>query len=214
MLDSLGEDYGEGNSTFTFGGFYGLTVGFVQYLKYRQPRNDTKQHYLYTANLLSVAFSLIGTCFLMALFPVYLLHPSPTQKEFLPRYLSMMSSSMYHSIASACVMSIAMSFFINTKLVVRDLINGTIAGAIAIVYPAFFIVNPVFAMIVGSTAGIVQVLVQNFIEKMVALNYNIINTYSFCLFGVQGIVGAIFGSVFRQALLKENKNMPFSQTGY
>ena len=51
----------------------------------------------------------------------------------------------------------------NQKLNVRDFMNCPVAGAIAGFCGSFFIVSPVFAQIIGATAGIVQVLVQNYI---------------------------------------------------
>lgn len=129
------------------------------------------------------------------------------------RLLNIIPSSVYYAISSSSAMAMATSCLINNKLNIRDLINGTIAGGIAIFCPSFFIVNPTYSMIVGSTAGIVQVLVQNFIEKKIARKYNIINTFSFCLFGVQGLIGSVFASIFR-ADLKNKNQMAYYKNAY
>lgn len=40
------------------------------------------------------------------------------------------------------------------------------------------------------------------------MKYNIINTYSFCLFGIQGLIGAIFASIYRQNIIISNGKIP------
>jgi hypothetical protein len=90
-----------------------------------------------------------------------------------------------------------MSTIINVRINIRDLINGIIAGGVAMLCTSFFIKSVIFSLIIGSTAGLVQVLVQNLVERKLAKNLNIINTYSFCLFGVQGFIGSIYASIFR-----------------
>jgi hypothetical protein len=91
----------------------------------------------------------------------------------------------------------AMSAIINVRINIRDFINGVIAGGVAMLCTSFFIKSVIFSLIVGSTAGLVLVLVQNLLERKFAKNFNIISTYSFCLFGVQGFIGSIYGTIFR-----------------
>ncbi len=55
-------------------------------------------------------------------------------------------------------------------------------------------------MVLGSTCGIVQGLVQGLIEKRVSMKNRIYHTYSFTLFGVQGLIGAVFASIFRKVV--------------
>lgn len=65
--------------------------------------------------------------------------------------------------AASTMMSIGLSIIINKKTIVRDLINGTIAGGIAILNSCPFIIIPAYAQIVGAFAGLLQVFIANFI---------------------------------------------------
>jgi len=47
------------------------------------------------------------------------------------------------------------------KLIARDLTHGMLAGAIATGASAQFITAPVYALVAGSSGGIVQALIQN-----------------------------------------------------
>lgn len=98
------------------------------------------------------------------------------------------------------------SILINQKLNVRDFVNSPISGAIAALCSSYFITIPVYSQIVGAAAGIVQALVQNFMETKVARKYDILTTYSFCLFGIQGLMGAMFGSIFKSLLARDLQN--------
>lgn len=111
--------------------------------------------------------------------------------------------SIYLSATSAVLCSAGVSIIINQKLNIRDFVNSPIAGAIAALCSSYFIATPVYSQIVGAVAGITQAIVQNTIETRIAQEYEIVTTYSFCLFGVQGLIGAAFGSIFKFALSKD-----------
>lgn len=100
------------------------------------------------------------------------------------------------------MMGISFSFFINSKLIIRDLINSGVAGAISGLAAVMYIDKPVYSMVVGSTSGIVQTLVQNLIEKSISRRTKVFSTYSWQLFGVQGLIGTIFGSIFKTVVEK------------
>jgi ammonia channel protein AmtB len=144
----------------------------------------------------------MGCLLLMAAFPIFVMHPSQPEFVYGRETILFAPISVYYAISASCVMSIAMSLLINDALNPRDLINGVVAGAVAI-FPSAFFVNhsghPAFALVVGAFAGFVQTVVQNVIERPIAIKYNIVNTYSFCLFGVQGLIGSAFGSIYRGA---------------
>ena len=63
-----------------------------------------------------------------------------------------------------------------------------------------YLTNPVYAMIVGSVAGIIQVVGQIFIEKPWIQKRRVLNTHSFILFGFQGIWGGIYASILRKRI--------------
>ena len=62
---------------------------------------------------------------------------------------------------------------------------------------SLFIKIPAYAQVIGFTAGLLQSLAQNFVEKTIAMKHDLFHSYSFTLFGIQGIVGAAFGSIFQ-----------------
>jgi ammonia channel protein AmtB len=90
--------------------------------------------------------------------------------------------------------AIIISYLINGYLIVRDAIHGPIAGAIAVGASSLYITNPVYALIAGAGAGIIQAIIQNFIEQRAAKFKLILSTVSWSLFGMQGIIGAAFAS--------------------
>lgn len=57
----------------------------------------------------------------------------------------------------------AQSLFIKT--VPRDFLNSLVAGGVASCTAGLYFTNPVWAMVLGSTAGGVQSLIQGLIEK-------------------------------------------------
>lgn len=111
---------------------------------------------------------------------------------------------------SAVMTGISFSYFINTKPIVRDLINSGIAGVVAGLASVAYMDRPIFPMVVGSTAGIVQVLLQNLVEKRITRKGKIFSTFSWALFAVQGLVGASFASIFHK-VLKDSYRQPYGR---
>lgn len=90
---------------------------------------------------------------------------------------------------------------------VRDVLHGPIAGAIAVGASSLYIANPVYALVAGASGGIIQVLIQNLIEKPASKKRVIISTVSWSLFGIQGIVGAAFAAGWKAILYTSNNGM-------
>jgi ammonia channel protein AmtB len=102
--------------------------------------------------------------------------------------------------SAAIIMGCAGSIIVYGKSVPRDMINGMVAGGVACASAGFYFTNPVWPMVLGSTVGFIQALIQGLIEKKVAMTSRIFHTYSFSLFGVQGLIGAVFASIFRKVV--------------
>lgn len=64
--------------------------------------------------------------------------------------------------AGSVILAITFSFILNQKLMFRDITHGSVAGAIAVASAGYFITNPVWALLVGCVAGIIQAII-NFI---------------------------------------------------
>jgi ammonia channel protein AmtB len=135
-------------------------MGLIQLCQYnKKDENDTKQHPLYTASSHSAAFSLIGCLFLISTLPLFNLDGK--FKEMESSYFIFNPMNVLYSISASAIMSFATSAIINVKINIRDFINGALSGAIAMLCAFPFIIKPVFSLIIGSTAGIIQVLAQN-----------------------------------------------------
>ena len=106
---------------------------------------------------------MIGSTVLVILLPILCIHTSRTVFSKYPNILSNIPYTVYHSIVASIITSIGTSICINQKLVVRDFINGAIAGGIAGFNSALFISVPAYAQVVGFTAGLFQSLAQNFV---------------------------------------------------
>jgi uncharacterized membrane protein YjjB (DUF3815 family) len=71
--------------------------------------------------------------------------------------------NIWYSMSAAAMIGMAFSIIINGKIIVRDLLHSLIAGGIACCTAGVYFTNPVWAMVLGSTCGIVQTLVQGLI---------------------------------------------------
>ena len=77
--------------------------------------------------------------------------------------LSVTPFSVWYSMAASCTVGTAFSIIVNGRAIVRDFINSLVAGGVASTTASMYFLNPVWPMILGSTAGISQVLLQKFI---------------------------------------------------
>ena len=102
------------------------------------------------------------------------------------------------ALASSTVAAIMMSLLFNGgRIGIRDLIYGSLAGGISSASASYYITNPVYGILFGFISGVLQVILLNVVEKKVANNSKIINTYTFTLFGIQGFLGCIFAAAWQ-----------------
>ena len=150
----------------------------------------TIRHPKYTADRFSSSLALLGVLVIWVFFPVltadYLWEDVSTTTNYTSPY------SVWYSLAAATVTAFALSPLFNNGINVRDVICGTVAGGVACSSASYYIVNPVYAIVIGITSAAIQVIVMNVIEKKVAMSSAVWNTYSFTLFGIQGIIGSAF----------------------
>ena len=117
-----------------------------------------------------------------------------------PHALYTVPQSVWYSISASVIISTGGSIIVHGKPIARDLINGVVAGGVSSLSASFFITNPIWAMILGSASGILQLLGQSLIETSWAKTKPIINTYSFTVFGAQALLGGVFGSIYRASI--------------
>lgn len=104
---------------------------------------------------------------------------------------------MFALAASTISSSMISLLFHDGRLGIRDMIYGSIAGGISSSSAAFYVTKPVYGILFGFLSGIIQTLVMNLIEKKFARENRIFNTYSFTLFGIQGVLGCIFAAAWK-----------------
>lgn len=109
------------------------------------------------------------------------------------------------AMGAGAISSLTVSCLINGYIITRDITHGTISGAISVGASSLYVTTPVYAFVAGAAGGIVQVLIQNFIEKKAARTKFIISTVSWSLFGLQGLIGAGFAAGWK-AIYFDNQN--------
>lgn len=120
--------------------------------------------------------------------------------------------SIWYCIAASVIVGTAFSIFVYEKTIPRDFINSVVAGGVASCTAGVYFTNPVWPLVLGSVTGMVQSLVQGLIEKRIAMKGRIFHTYSFTLFGVQGIIGGVFASIFRKVVETRNDKFTYNFT--
>lgn len=109
---------------------------------------------------------------------------------------------------AAVVGAVIFSVLINGKLVARDLLHAPIAGGIIAGSASFFITNPVYTFVVGFTGGALQAVVQNIFQK--GYKGGVISSISWSLFGIQGLLGGIFATGYKNILNYNSNGVSFS----
>jgi len=209
IIEGIGFDYGHTFKIFVYGGFFGLILGLLLRIKENTPERSTERHLRYTGTLYSGAMALVGTVFTWVFFPMIVMDPPQSTQPISTHAIYTAPISIMYGLAGSTVVCVGFSYFINAKLMVRDVIYGTIAGGIAVSSASYYITNPVWAMLVGSVAGIIQAI-GNAIEKKHSRNGKIVNTISFILFGVQGIVGSAWASIWRAVIITRRDGLNFN----
>jgi hypothetical protein len=108
--------------------------------------------------------------------------------------------SVIFSLCAATITSFLLSPVFNDGILIRDVVYGPIAGGVACSTASYWILNPAYAIAVGFVAGAVQVVVMNAIEKKFAREREIFHSFSFTLFGIQGLIGAIFSAIWNASI--------------
>ena len=188
----------------------GLTVAYI--LKRREDSTEgcsTQNHSKNTASPSTVALSTFGAII------IFLLLPFLTYE--LDAYHGINSHSIYIgplelilAMGAALIGAIGTSLVINGALVPRDIITAPVAGAIIAGSSTFFITQNAYSIVVGFVGGVIQVLIQNYVEKPNARDGPILSTFSWSLFGIQGFLGGIFATGYRDILNHNTNGTVFS----
>lgn len=153
--------------------------------------------------------ALFGSLIVFVLFP-FLAYEVENTNAFNTFYLTTGPASLILGMGASIAGAFCTSIFINTDLIIRDIVNAPVAGGIVLGAASFFISNPVYSIVAGLTAGIVQTLIQNCIEKPHLQTKSVISTISWSLFGIQGLLGGAFASGYQQIILSNSNNLTFA----
>lgn len=137
-----------------------LVIGLFRYLRERGD-NNTIQHQNYSANRTSAAFALIGTLLTWIFFPILSMDYLDTNVTVSATYTA--PYAVIYSLCAATITSFMVSAVLNNGLLIRDVIYGPIAGGVAASTASYWIVNPVYAIVIGIVSALIQVVVMNVI---------------------------------------------------
>lgn len=151
----------------------------------------------------------MGAIFIFTFFPAIVTDPEIRETEIFSHAFVLAPLSIWYAMCSSVITGSAICILINGNLIARDVINCLVAGGVASCTASLYFTNPVWAMFLGSCAGLCQALFQRLVEKPVARRRKIINTHSFFMFGFQGLLGAVFASGFRKMIEYRNDGFTY-----
>lgn len=103
----------------------------------------------------------IGTLFCWIFFPI-LVYDYPN-RTIATHAIYTGPYTVWYSLAAATITSFAMSALLNGGLVIRDIVYGPIAGGVIASSASYYVTNPVYGILIGIIAGIVQILAMNLV---------------------------------------------------
>lgn len=165
IIENYNNDAGGTSSIFVFGGFMGLVIGLLRYLR-EKGQNTTDKHTNYSANRTSASLALMGTILTWIFFPILALDYIDTDVNIHSPYTG--AYSVIFALCAATIGSFMVSPIFNDGILIRDIVYGPIAGGVATVTASYWILNPVYAIVTGFVASILQVVVMNLVEKKIA----------------------------------------------
>jgi hypothetical protein len=192
---------GGSTTIFEFAGFAGTVVAVL--LAWTKQSQMLQSHPNYVSHKFNATLALVGAAFIWVFFPVLNMDIPGT----LFIYTNAGISTLF-SISAAVVAAIGFSLLLNGKLEFRDIITAPIAGGVIVGCSSTYIYNPLESLLLGSGAGILQVLF-NIAEKKMG-NKPLWSNGVFFLFAVQGFLGGIFSAVIRAI----NQSQPSYSSSY
>ena len=71
--------------------------------------------------------------------------------------------AVIYSLCAATITSFIVSAILNNGLLIRDIIYGPVAGGVAALTASYWILNPVYAILIGIISAAVQVIIMNLV---------------------------------------------------
>lgn len=159
--------------------------------------------------MFSSSFALFGSLIIFALLPL-LAHEVDVYNSFNLFNLYNGPISVVVGMGASLIGAFCSSSFFNGNVIARDIIHAPIAGGIVVGAASMFITNPTYALVAGFTAGVVQTSIHNIIQKRYLKQKSVVSTISWSLFGVQGLIGGVFATGYKNILNSNTDGFIFS----
>lgn len=195
VLTTIGNDFGYSSQIFLYGGTAALFAGL--FLS-RKEKETTQLHFLNTGSSITGTISIFGAILIWIFLPLLVLDPELKFIRTHPSALTIIPISIYYSVSASIISSIAFSIFFNNKMLIRNIILAIVGGGIASSSASYYILNPVYSLIIGFTSGLIQAIIC-LIEKKKSRS-KVISTFSFATFVFHGFAGCVWDSIFRAAV--------------
>lgn len=175
----------------------GLGLGLLAFIRESNPENEPNRRSLhkYIGRKDSAVHSIVGAAIIFVLLPVL--------SYIIDAYIRYSSFNVYNNpfclflgMVGGAVMASGISC-LRGYLILRDVIHGMVAGAVATGASAHFITAPVLALLAGSVGGLIQTIIHSCFEQSAAEKGRIVSTVSWSMFGFQGLVGAAFAASWK-----------------
>jgi ammonium transporter Rh len=191
----------------TFGAYFGLTCSFVLE-KINSKRNLVPN--LAGSTRVTDTMAMVGTLFLFCFWPSFnaaLAGQSSQDRAAVNTLLSIMTSAIFTFFVCCLVDP-------KGRFGMVEIQNSTIAGGVAMGAAADMVVNPVGAMIVGATAGIISVCGYRFLTPLLE-RAGLRDTCGIHnLHGMPGILGAIVSAIAAGAAREGSYHNTFGEVFY
>lgn len=178
-------DVGGSSAIHAFGAYSGLTISFILG-KFVKPQH--KPYTNYTSNI--IAF--LGTLFLWMYWPSFnfgVFGSTPFQK-------TQIISNTILALTGSCLGTFFTSAFLNRKFKMEHLLNGTLAGGVAIGASASLFFNPGASFATGVAIGVISTLGYEYLTPYLEHKFGLFDTCGVHnLHGIPGVFGIIISAI-------------------
>jgi len=191
----------------------GLAMGFILRLRENKVEGcTTEKHQLNTSSMFATTYSLFGALIIFALFPVLAYEMDSFNLINYSNFFSFTNGplSVIIGMGAAVIGAYSISSIVNGTAIARDLIHAPIAGGIVVGAASAFVTSPVYSFVAGFTAGVIQSIIQNAIESPAMQKTSVVSTISWSLFGIQGIIGGVFATGYKNILNYNSNGFTYS----
>ena len=151
ILTLFSVNIGGSTTIFEFGGFAGAILAIL--LGVTRHKDLLQSHPHYASYKLNATLALVGAAFTWVFFPVLNMDIPGTLFIYTNAGISTVLS-----VSASVLAAVGFSLVLNGKMEFRDIITSPIAGGVIVGCSSTYIYNPLQSLLLGSGAGILQVL--------------------------------------------------------